>query len=278
MRAHITLLYLFDVAESVETVRAAAAIPAASQESRAADASPNVHYPNPPLTFRGADVEAPRVNGLDARVRTYDYGVISLAFTQTFEGTWPELVALGATLIDNGPLDAEAEACCRVVVTRLADAFNQPREAFLSEDYAVFAVTPGGWRRRRAACWRSTGRTSPGCCAVNRGRSARRRSRRCCATGSRIWTTISSSRPGTRRSSTTPSAGPQTAVEIMEFGNSQLLQFRYYDQLLDAELARLYDELQQDRRPYLVRRAALHARRAPGPLALHRRPRAARPN
>jgi hypothetical protein len=250
VRAHITLLYLFDVAESVEIGRAAAAIPAANQESRAADASPNVHYPNPPLTFSGADVDAPRVNGLDARVRVYDYGVISLAFTQTFEGAWPELVALGATLIDNGPFDAEAEACCRVVVNRLADAFHQPREAFLSEDYAVFAVSPeAGVDGARVLA-----EHGPEIARLLRGEaralSAQEteealRHRISYLTDDLVIPTWNAAFVYDDM------AGSETAVEIMEFGNSQLLQFRYYDQLLDGQLARLYDELQQRRRPYL---------------------------
>jgi len=39
-------------------------------------------------------------------------------------------------------------------------------------------------------------------------------------------------------------AGAQAAIEILEFANSQLLEFRYYDELLDAELARIYAQLQ----------------------------------
>lgn len=39
-------------------------------------------------------------------------------------------------------------------------------------------------------------------------------------------------------------AGAQAATEILEFANSQLLEFRYYDGLLDAELARIYAQLQ----------------------------------
>ena len=35
-------------------------------------------------------------------------------------------------------------------------------------------------------------------------------------------------------------AGAPGVLEILEFVNSQLLEFRYYDQLLDAELARIY--------------------------------------
>ena len=41
-------------------------------------------------------------------------------------------------------------------------------------------------------------------------------------------------------------AGTQAAVEIVEFANSQLLQFRYYDELLDNALARIYTKMQND--------------------------------
>jgi hypothetical protein len=39
----------------------------------------------------------------------------------------------------------------------------------------------------------------------------------------------------------------QAALEIFEFANSQLLQFRYYDDLLDSELERIYDSLEEPR-------------------------------
>jgi len=40
-------------------------------------------------------------------------------------------------------------------------------------------------------------------------------------------------------------SGALAALEIFEFANSQLLEFRYYDRLLDAELERIYPQLQQ---------------------------------
>jgi hypothetical protein len=39
-------------------------------------------------------------------------------------------------------------------------------------------------------------------------------------------------------------ASAQGTMELLEYANSQLLQFRYYDQLLDTELARIYAQLQ----------------------------------
>jgi hypothetical protein len=40
-------------------------------------------------------------------------------------------------------------------------------------------------------------------------------------------------------------SGAQGSLEILEFANSQLVEFRYYDELLDRELARIYADLQR---------------------------------
>ena len=69
-------------------------------------------------------------------------------------------------------------------------------------------------------------------------------------------------RPGTARSCTTHRAGAPGVLEILEFANSQLLEFRYYDHLLDVELARTYARLQRGgwRPPWIGRRYARTAR------------------
>jgi len=45
-------------------------------------------------------------------------------------------------------------------------------------------------------------------------------------------------------------AGADAALEIIEFANSQLLQFRYYDDLLDNALASIYANVQKEPRWY----------------------------
>ena len=40
-------------------------------------------------------------------------------------------------------------------------------------------------------------------------------------------------------------AGAAATLELFEFANSQLLEFRYYDHLLDTELGRIYATLQR---------------------------------
>ena len=57
-------------------------------------------------------------------------------------------------------------------------------------------------------------------------------------------------------------AGVPGALEILEFANSQLLQFRYYDRRLDRELTRIYARLQTTRwdEPWIGRRYTAAAR------------------
>lgn len=45
-------------------------------------------------------------------------------------------------------------------------------------------------------------------------------------------------------------AGTHAALEIVEFANSQLLQFRYYDELLDNALATIYANVKKEERWY----------------------------
>ena len=57
-------------------------------------------------------------------------------------------------------------------------------------------------------------------------------------------------------------AGLAGALEILEFANSQLLQFRYYDQRLDGDLTRIYARLQAPRwyEPWIGRRPCTSSR------------------
>jgi hypothetical protein len=253
LQARITLLYLYDVADAIAMDRLAGVLGDVRPErapSPKSPAPPSAQYQQPPVAFSGQAVAAPSLGGSDARVRVYEYGVISLAFDRPFSGEWVDLLALGQSLVDNSALDAQAEACCRAVVSRLADALERPRQDFLSEDYAVFAVMP------------QAGVTAERLVADHGGDIARLLRGEAGALSSQEIDEVLRHRlsyladdlvvPTWNAAFVYDSEpGADAVVEIMEYGNSQLLQYRYYDQLLDAQLGRLYDQLQAHRQPYL---------------------------
>ncbi len=139
----IFLFYLFDVAESVDMqaipgLIGGPTVAARLQPKQATRAY--VQYEKPPLSFDGEAVGVSDVEGFRPRFCLYDYGIISVALTQPFSGSWPELVSLGQTLIESDEFEREAERLCRTIVDRLRPALVGYRGAYLSEDYLVYLV------------------------------------------------------------------------------------------------------------------------------------------
>ena len=245
----IVLFYLFDVADSIDLQT----IPRLIGGTTAAKLLPKqptpayVQYDNPPLSVDGEAVGLSEVEGFRPRVRLYDYGVLSVALTRPFSGPWSDLVGLGQTLIESDEYEQRAEAMCRTVVERLRSALIGLHETFLSEDYLVYVVNQ---LDRYAPAEALLAAHGDDIAAMLRGERQ--------PLSDQEKTTILSRRISYLADDLvvptwnaafvydTP-AGAQTALEILEFANSQLLEFRYYDDRLDNELAAIYARLQRPR-------------------------------
>src|SRR5262245_35969922 len=139
----IDAFYLFDVAESADL----SAIPALiSGETVPARLLPKpatpayVQYGKPPLSFDSDAIGIGDFEGFQARIRVYDYGVVSVALRRPFDGSWSELASLGQRLIESPELEQHGERVCRAVIDRLGSALVGARAEFLSEDYLVFTI------------------------------------------------------------------------------------------------------------------------------------------
>jgi hypothetical protein len=247
---HLFAFYLFDVAESVNLTAIPRLVSGPAVPARLAPkpATPDyVQYDNPPVSFDGDLVGIREIEGFRVRVRVYDYGVISLALARPFSGSWADLVAIGQTLIENPELEQQAERACRTVVDCLRPALKSERTAFLSEDYLAYAV----YDLERP----DTGETllaehGDDIAAMLRGeRQPLSPQEKQKVLRHRISYLANDLVVPTWNAAfiyDTP-AGAQAALEILEFANSQLLEFRYYDDRLDRELTSIYAELQRFR-------------------------------
>jgi hypothetical protein len=249
--ARIVAFYLFEVAESADLHGVPGLVGGASVPARLAPKPPTpayVQYENPPVSFDGEAIGLPQVDGFRTRVRLYDYGVLSIAFTRSFSGTWSELTELSHALIENPELERRAEQLARTVVDRLRAALTSPRDRFLSEDYIVFAVHELETPLQAEALLATHGAEIAG---LLRGeRQVLSPQERTAILAHHISYLADDLVVPTWNAAfvyDTP-AGAQAALEIMEFANSQLLEFRHYDQLLDGELERIYRRLKRPRR------------------------------
>src|SRR6185436_10006230 len=246
----VTALYLFDVAGAIDIEATRKLLGGEATIARFDDktAGPTkIQYTQPPVVADGRVFGCAELAGFRVRVKAYDYGVISLMLSKPFTGNWSHLVSLGQSLIESEPLEDDATAACRRVVAKLSSALTDVRKTFLSEDYLVFAVTDTATPETSASL---LDRHGTDIAQLLRGERAElseqereavlRYSLSYLATDLVVtaWNAafVFDTEPGTRAS-----------IEILELANSQLLEFRYHDDLLETEMTRIYAELQVQR-------------------------------
>jgi hypothetical protein len=246
----VVAFYLFDVAETIDLSRMAAQFGGAATAARLAPkpvTPPYVQYEKPPISFDGAVVGVPELDGFQVRFRVYDYGVISIALTRPFSCDWSDLVGLAQSLIENPELEQRAEAACRQAVERLGAALVGAHAAFLSEDYLVAVVHELSEPQTARDLLASHGETIAGMLRGERQRRSDEEQQKVLAHHiSYLDNDLVIATWNAAFVYDTP-AGAQASLEILEFANSQLLEFRYYDDLLDNQLASIYAQLQHPR-------------------------------
>jgi hypothetical protein len=245
----IAAYFLFDIAESIrlEELRAMTGASARSSRFTTKVAAPAyVQYQPPPVTLGGEALGMGTIEGFSAAFKCYEYGVVSVALSLDFRGDWDDLDALAHSVMDSDRLESAAERACGRVVDRIGDSIVKLRDSFLSEDYFVFGVS----RMNRPM-------TSQELLEAHGGRIARllRGERKPLSAEEReevlrhrlSYLADDLIVPTWSAAFVYDCDGLDAPLEIIEFANSQLLQFRYYDELLDSELTRIYPVLQRRR-------------------------------
>ena len=242
----ITAFYLFDVGDSI-ALRAIADHVGATVPTRFSSKPPApayVQYREAPVVIDGSSIGLDRVDAYELRFKAFDYGVLSVALSRPIPGTWEELMSEALTLHDNPDLARSAEAACRQCLSRIGPAVEHMRTELLSEDYVVFAISRLNEPLHADTVLERHGDTIAQMLRGERSPLSRQERAEVLRhtlsyladdlviptwNGAFVYDT---------------EVGIQGALEILEFANSQLLQFRYYDTLLDRELEGIYAQLQ----------------------------------
>lgn len=260
----VTAFYLFDVAESVDLERLAGLLQGAqpTQFAPKPAAPAYVAYYAPPRQFDAAILGLGPIDSWQVRFKIFDYGVVSIALTRAMADTWPALVSESSQLTADTTLEQAAERYCRTLVDRIRVALASPRDRFLVEDYFVFSVTDLGELRTAEDVVAAHGDAVAQLLRGEREPLSRQerdevlRARLSYLATDLVIPTWSAAFVYDTE------AGVQAALEILEYANSQLLQFRYYDELLDGRLQGIYKELESSRdyKSWLPRRYTRAAR------------------
>jgi hypothetical protein len=245
----VVAFFLYDVAEAIDLDRVRGLIggTVTARLSPKPTTPAYVQYQQPPVAVDGDIVQMAELDGFRVRFKMFDYGVISIALARPIPATWPALLACALELYDNPKLAADAEQFCRRLIDRLRPAMTAPREGLVTEDYLVFTATDLDDARTADALIAGHGhdiaqllRGERDALSVQEREEVLRHRISYLANDLVVPTWNAAFVYDT-------DAGAQAALEILEFANSQLLEFRYYDGLLDAQLARIYPQLHVER-------------------------------
>ncbi len=244
MKGSVLGVILHDVCEEIRLEQLRDILGARRVEPGFKHATPDyVRFENPPVVERLEPVTLASGEKLVPQIKYYDYGVVSVLFELGFEADWETLVQLAAHWVPNPGLEHQAQQIIRGRLDRIAPALVRPYRDWLSEDYYVFTLSdvPGLPSGSDLLC-----QHGPQIAQILRGETT------LLARGENddVLQASLSYYPNdlvvvgwnAALVYDTP-AGAETSVQILEYVNSQLLEFRHYDELLTRELAGVYTSL-----------------------------------
>jgi hypothetical protein len=260
LRGSVLVLIQFDVCEEIRLDELRKIFGARTAEASFKHQAPGyVRYQRPPVVESLEPLILDSGERLEGQIKYYDYGVVSLVFELPFSGSWDTLIQLSSRWTSDTNFEALASRVVRQKLERAAPALVKPYEVkpydskpgveiqsndWLQEDYFIFHV-----------------REIDGAPSANDLLAAQ---------GDHIAQVVrgemSMLSEGERqeilqsRISYYPNdlavigwnaafiydnaAGAETAIQLLQYANSQLLEFRHYDELLTKELENVYDFLE----------------------------------
>jgi hypothetical protein len=246
------LLFLYDVCEEIhlEDLRnLLGAHPPRRGPSFRHPVPEYVRFQKPPVI---EDLEPLRLDtgeSLQYRIQYYEYGVVSIELQLPFEFDWPQLLRLSGRWIAAPDVEKQAAESVRRRLDRARPALQKPYDDWLSEDYYIIELHP---------ILNGDGSTLTGeqliaargdeIAQVVRGELAR-------LSGDERTEILQSRRSyypedlvvigWTAALVYDTPEGALPTIQLLEYANSQLLEFRYYDDKLTQLLAGVYRSVEK---------------------------------
>lgn len=204
-----------------------------------------VYFEKPPVIERLEALSLPGGEGVTGRLAYYDYGVVSLRLDRPFQDTWPGVIALASRWMNDPELERRAAQVLEGHLRRAQPALIHPYRELLTEDYHVVHLRDiAGLPEDPAAylienCGDFIAQTVRGEAASF---SAAEREEVLSARMSYYVNDLVVVGWSAALLYDTPE-GAASTFQLLEYANTQLLEFRRYDAVLTRLLSEVYRSL-----------------------------------
>ena len=242
LQGSVLVLIQFDVCEEINLDALRDIFGARRQETSFKHPAPGyVRFQRPPVVEPVEPLILESGERLDVQIKYYDYGVLSVVFELPFSGDWDTLVRLASRWVWDTDFTSFAQKIVKQKIERARPALVKLYDSWLHEDYFVFHVREIAGNPSAAELLSTQG-----------GRIAQivRGENMPLSDGEQqeIMQSKISYYPNDLAVISwngaflyDSTAGAETVIQLLEYANSQLLEFRHYDELLTRELASVYD-------------------------------------
>src|SRR5579862_6067960 len=244
----VLVLIQFDVCEEIRLDQLRQILGARTADASFKHSAPGyVRYQRPPVEEALETIVLESGERLQGDIKYFDYGVVSVVFELPFSGDWDKLVQLSSRWVWDTNFESLASRIVQKKLERARPALVKPYDVksseWLKEDYFIFHL-----REIAGSPSASELLATQGACIaqVVRGET------HSLSDGERQEILQS-------RISYYPNdlvvigwngafiyddpADAETAIQLLQYANSQLLEFRHYDDLLTKRLEEVYDFL-----------------------------------
>ena len=241
----VLVLIQFDVSEEIRLDELRRIFGARRAEASFKHAAPNyVQYQRPPVVEPIEPLVLDSGERLDAQIRYYDYGVLSVVFELPFSGDWDTLVRLSSRWVWDTDFTSLASKIVKNKLERARPALIKPYKDWLHEDYFIFHLRETASKPNANELLNQYGGQIA---QIVRGETSQlsEGERQEVLQGRISYYPNDLAVIGWNAAFLyDTNAGAETAIQLLEYANSQLLEFRHYDELLTRELEGVYDFLE----------------------------------
>lgn len=249
-RGRIIVYRILDIGDEIDLAAVVKSTHGSTRLSIARSTGHALIIRNAPITLT-LTAEPVRLGGeslpAERFARIWDYGVVSLQFHLPLRAgtSWEELVRLAALAEDDNDFDALAMRGARELAPTLATATKSPHEPKSIEDYIIYLL-----ERITGVQTPSDLLTAVDVPSLILGEPIEKLSsgvRSAILDNVRAYSERDLAVVDWNSALLVEPEGSRDVADILEFAATHLMEFRYFDDLLDERLERLYDSLERRR-------------------------------